>query len=483
MMTNLRTLATGAALLLAAAPLAAQGPDRGQRPALDPVPELTLPALQQLELANGLRVLLMEKHDLPLVQLNLLVDAGSVRDQEGRLGVASLTADMLDEGAAGRDALALADTFEILGARFGVSGASHHSVVSLRVPVARLGAALPLMADVVLRPDFPAAELERLRKERLTGLLRQHDDPNAIAAVLSGNVLFGKAHPYGRSSGGDAVSLRAIGVADLKEFHARYWRPGNATLVVVGDVTPAGVRPLLERAFASWERAEVSPQRVASAGQVEGRTIYLVDKPGSAQSVIRVGRIGAARDTPDYFALEVMNMVLGGAFTSRLNQNLREQHGYTYGAFSAFDMRPAPGPWLASAAVQTSATGPALSEFMNELRGMQEPVPEEEVARARSYLAARFPSSFQSVSGIAGRVSELVLYGLSPDYFNRYTERVLAVTAEDVSRVARGYIDPDNVAIFIVGDRRLVEPQVRTLGLGEVRILEIADVLGAPPEL
>lgn len=466
-----------------AAALHAQAPDRSRRPALDPVPELTLPPLEERMLDNGLRVLIMEKHDLPLVQLNLIIDAGSVRDQEGRLGVASLTADMLDEGAAGRDALALADTFEILGARFGVGGGTHQSVVSLRVPVARLAAALPVVSDIVLRPDFPAAELERLRKERLTGLLRQHDEPNAIAAVLAGSALFGKAHPYGRSGGGDEPSLRAVSVADLAAFHRQYWRPDNATLVIVGDITPDGVRPLLEAAFGGWERGPVAPARVAPAGQVQGRTIFLVDKPGAAQTVVRLARIGVARSTPDYYALEVMNTILGGMFTSRLMQNLRETHGYTYGASSGFDMRPAPGPWIAGAAVQTSVTGAALTEFMNELRRMHQPIPEDEVARARSYLASGFPRAFQSVAGIAARLSDMVLHDLPPQYFNEYTGRVLSVTHADVERVARAYIDPDNLSIFLVGDRRIIEPQVRALELGEIRTLEIADVLGPPPAL
>lgn len=479
-----RALLPAALLVLTVlTPLHGQAPDRSRRPALDPVPELTLPPLQEVTLDNGLRVLLIEKHDLPLVQVNLLVHAGSVRDQEGRLGVASLTADMLDEGAGGRAALAIADTFEILGARFGVGAGTHHSTVSLRVPVTRLAAALPVMGDVVLRPDFPAAELERLRKERLTGLLRQHDEPNAIAAVLTSSALFGKAHPYGRSSTGDEASLRAVSVADLAAFHRQHWRPDNAALVIVGDVTAAGVRPLLEEVFGKWESGQVVATRVAPAGQVQGRTIFLVDKPGAAQSVIRLGRIGVARSTPDYFALEVMNTILGGYFTSRLMQNLREEHGYTYGASSAFDMRPAPGPWIAGAAVQTNATGPALTEFMNELRGMHEPVPEAELARARSYLAARFPATFQSVAGIAAHISDLVLYELPADFFTGYTQGVLDVTGEDVLRVARAHIDPENVSIFVVGDRRVIEPQIRALELGEVRVLSVADVLGAPPAL
>jgi predicted Zn-dependent peptidase len=467
---------------LLAAPVAAQqAPDRSQRPAIGPVPELRLPALQEFTLPNGLRVVLMEKHDLPLVQVNLLVDAGGVRDLPGKLGLAGLTADMLDEGAAGRSSLALADTFEVLGARFAVSGGLHTASATMRVSAARLATALPLMADVVLRPDFPAAELERLRKERLTALLRQHDQPVAIAAALSTSTLFGRSHPYGRLS--EETSLEAITVADLKQFHQQYWRPNSASLVVVGEVQPAALRALLERTFGSWSKGDVVPATVPGSPQVAGRTIYLVDKPGAAQSVIQLGRIGVARSTSDYFPLLVMNTILGGYFTSRLMQNLREKHGYTYGASASFAFRPSPGPWIASASVQTNATGPALREFFNELEGMLEPVPPEEVARARSYIAAQFAPGFQSVAGIASMLGELVQYRLPAGYFNGYTRSVMAVTPGEVERVARQYLDPANTGVFVVGDLKAIEPQIRALGLGELKVLAKEDVLGPIPTI
>jgi predicted Zn-dependent peptidase len=484
MTTNSRTTVAALctlAVLLTAPVEAQQAPDRSQRPAVGPTPELRLPALQEFTLPNGLRVLLMEKHDLPLVQVNLLVDAGSVRDVPGKLGLASLTADMLDEGADGRSALALADTFELLGARFGVGGGLHSASATLRAATSRLPATLPLMAAVVLRPDFPSAELQRLRKERLTGLLRQHDQPAAIASALTFGSLFGRAHPYGRI--GEEASLEAITAADLKQFHQQYWRPNNATMVVVGDVQPASLRALLEQSFGGWSKGDVSPATIPASPQVAGRTIYLVDKPGAAQSVIQLGRIGVARATGDYFPLLVMNTILGGYFTSRLNQNLREQHGYTYGARSGFDFRPSPGPWTASASVATNVTGPALSEFFNELEGMLKPVPAEEAARARSYIASQFAPAFQSVSGIAGMIGELVQYHLPAGYFNGYTRSVLAVTPAEIERVAKQYIDPARTAVFVVGDLKSIEPQIRALNLGEIRVLAKEDVLGPIPTI
>jgi predicted Zn-dependent peptidase len=335
----------------------------------------------------------------------------------------------------------------------------------------------------MLRPDFPDAELERLRAERLTSLVRRYDEPNAIAGAIFDQTLYGAAHPYGREAGGTVASLRAMSTADLRSFHERFYRPNNVTVILVGDIDRPTAQQLLENLFDGWARADVIADRVADAPQVNGRAIYIVDKPGAAQSVVTFGRIGVPRSTSDFFALEVMNVVLGGSFTSRLNQNLREDKGYTYGAGSAFDYLPAAGPWSASAAIQTSSTGPAIAEFMRELQRMHDPIPADEIDRARNFLAMRYPAGFQSVAGIAGRLGEIVQYDLPTDYFNHYVDNVLAVTKEDVERVARTYIDPDNVAIFVVGDRAVIEQQIRELDIGEIRFLEVTDVLGPMPVL
>ncbi|CAN5785158.1 hypothetical protein BH23GEM10_BH23GEM10_07410 [soil metagenome] len=477
-------LAAGIAGSAAALPANAQQPDRSRPPAVADAPAVALPAIQHFRLDNGMNVLLMQKTDLPLVQLNIIVDAGTVRDAADRTGVASMTAAMMDEGAGGRSALEIADAFEMLGARFGIGAGTHSASLSLRTATDRLDEALAIAADVLLRPDFSEAELERLRAERLTGLVRRHDEPGSIAAVLADATLFGPAHPYGRSGGGDEASLRAMTTADLRRFHERYYVPGTATAILVGDIDGARARRLLERAFGGWTAdAEAVAAAVAEPEQVRGRMIYLVDKPGAAQSVVRLGRIGVPRTTRDYYALEVMNVILGGSFTSRLNQNLREDKGYTYGASSGFGYMPGSGPWSASASIQTQSTGAALAEFMNELRGMREPIPADEVDRARNFLAMRYPAGFQSVAGIAARIGEMSQYNLPADYFNRYVENVRAVTHADVERVAREYIDPDNVAIFIVGDRAVIEQQVRDQQLGEIRFLEVTDVLGPVPVL
>lgn len=453
--------------------------DRSTRPMPGQPPTLSLPEPVSMTLPNGLDVVVLEKHDIPLVQVNVLVRAGSVLDPRTLPGLATLAADMLDEGAAGKSALEIADAFEMLGARFGVGAGLHHAQLTLRVPVARLEQALAVAADVALRPTFPAEELERLRAERLTALIRAHDEPYAIADALAKRELFGAEHPYGRDV--TEAALRAVDVDDVRNFWQQWWRPNNATVVVVGDIDAARARTLIESAFGAWQRGTVEMARVADATQVQGRTVHLVDKPGAAQSVIIIGRIGAARSSPDYYALQVMNTILGGQFTSRLNQNLRETHGYSYGASSSFDFLPAPGAFTAAAAVQTAVTGAALREFFNELEGIREPIPAEEVERAKNYLAMRYPAQFQSVSGIAAEAGNALLYELPLSTLDETIERILDVSAADVERVAQQYVDPANVEIIVVGDREVVEQQIREQNLGQVRVLEVTDVLGPVP--
>jgi predicted Zn-dependent peptidase len=337
------------------------------------------------------------------------------------------------------------------------------------------------MADIALRPTFPPPELERQKIERLTTLLQWRDEPRALASITFNRALFGDNHPYGRPSIGSEASIRALTVDDLRKFHATYFRPNNATLVVVGDVTPATILPRLEKAFGSWKAGAVTAPDVTAAAQVKGREIILVDKPGAAQTEIRIGRIGAARLSPDYHTLIVLNTILGGSFTSRLNTNLREVHGYSYGAGSRFDFRPVPGAFVASSAVQTAVTDSALAEIMKELRVIRTPASEQELGRARNYVALGYPGDFQTVGQLAGQLGGLVTYNLPENTFNRYIGNILAVGAEEVRQAAVRHIDPENIAIVLVGDRKQIEADVAALNLGKIRNLTVEDVLGKPP--
>jgi len=462
-----------------ASPLAAQQrPDRSQPPALGSVPALKLPEIQKRTLANGLAVWIVEVHEVPLVQVNLVVHSGSGDDPEGEFGLASLTAAMLDEGAGDRSALDIADAADLLGADLSTTSSFDSSAVRLNVPVRGLDQALSIMADVAFEPTFPEDELERLREERLTALLQARDDPAAVAGPAFSRVVFGPEHRYGTGAAGTTATLTAFTPAQLREFHAAMYRPSNATLIVVGDVTVAAVLPLLERAFGSWTADGAAVKApVPAAPQLTAAEVTIVDIPGAEQSQIRIGWVGVARSTPDYFALQVLNTVLGGSFTSRLNQNLREQHGYTYGASSQFAMRLAPGPFFAGAGVQTDKTAESLTEFFNELRAIGEPLGDDELTKAKNYLALGLPSEFEAIDDLAAGLESLAVYGLSDTYYADYTANVAAVTAAAVQQAASTYVQPGKFAIVVVGDREAIEPGIRALDLGPITVRSVDDVL------
>jgi zinc protease len=452
---------------------AQQAPDRSKPPAAGPAPALHLPAIEKRTLSNGLQVWIMGVHKVPTVHLELAIRTGVAADPKGRFGLASLTSDMLDEGAGTRSALEIADAVDFLGAELSTDASVDASYVELHVPVARLGDALPVMADVVARPTFPEDELKRLRDERLASLLEAQDDPEQLVQFAFPRVVFGAGHRYGSPATGTVTSLNAISVADMKAFHAAQYRPSNARLIVAGDVTPATIVPVLERAFRTWTGAPAAAAaRLPDAPQLTARHVYLVDKPDAAQSQIRIGWVGVPRSTPDYFALRVLNTVLGEAFTSRLNTNLREVHGYAYGASSRFDMRRSAGPFYAAAGVQTDKTVDALKEFFVELTSIHERLAPEELAKAKNYLALQLPRNFETERAAANALAQVYIYDLPADYFQTYGARVAAVTAEDVKRAADKYIQPDKFAVVIVGDRKVVEPGVKALNLGPITVIE-----------
>ena len=458
--------------------IAQQGPDRSKPPALGPLPTLKLPPVEKRTLSNGLQVWIMGVHKVPTVHLSLTIRAGIAADAPNKFGVASLTADMLDEGAGSRTALEIADAVDFLGAELSTVGTVDASYVDLHVPVARLADALPIMADVVAHPTFPDAELKRLRDERLASLLETEDDPEQLIQVAFPRVVFGGTHRYGTPSTGTAASLNAITAADLKAFHAAQYRPANAVLVVAGDVTAETIVPLLEKALGGGTGAAgAKPPVAGEAAQLTARKVYLIDKPGAAQSQIRLGWIGVPRSTPDYFALRVLNTILGEAFTSRLNNNLREVHGYAYGASSRFDMRLSAGAFYAAAGVQTDKTSEALKEFFNELTRIHEPAPAGEVDKAKNYLALQMPRTFETTRGTANALAQAYVYDLPADYYTTYSDRVRAVTPADVKRVADKYIQPDKFAVVIVGDRKVIEPGLKALNLGPITVIEAATIL------
>jgi predicted Zn-dependent peptidase len=469
---------------LATAPVVGQQTvDRSHPPQTGPAPELRLPPIQKRQLSNGLPVWIVELHEVPLAQVNLVVMSGASDDPPRRLGMASMTAAMLEQGAGSRSALQIADAIDYLGADLSAASGFDSSVLRLHVPIARLADALPIMADVALKPTFPADELERLRQERLTSILQARDNPPAIAAAAFARVLYGINHRYGTPAGGTAEVIKTFTSDDLKSFYGTVYRPDNATIVAVGDVTADTLVPLLESSFGTWKApsGRKTTQSLPAADQPAARQIYLVDKPGAPQSQIRIGGIGVPRSTPDYFPLQVLNTILGGSFTSRLNNNLREVHGYSYGASSGFDMRTSAGPFFAAAGVQTDKTAEALTEFFNELTGILKPIPQDELARAKNYVALRFPGTFEATGDMSRRLEDMILFHLPDDYFTKYVQNIQGVAGADVQRVAAKYVLPSRVAVVVVGDLKTIEPRIRALNLGPIRVMTIDEVFGPPP--
>ncbi len=462
-------------------PVAAAPIDLTKPPALGAPPALRVPPITTRQLSNGLRIVVVEQHELPLADVILQLRTGGEVDPSGKTGAAALTAAMLTEGTTSRSALEIADQAAYLGVRVGAGSGWDQSTVSLHTPTAQLDSAMALFADIALHPAYPASDLERVRKVRLTSLQQLRDRGPAIADRAYATALYGEQHPYGRPLAGTEASVASLSRDDLLGFYARYYRPNNATLVVVGDVKPDDVERRAQALFGGWQRGDVPSVANATAQGPKATSLVLIDKPGAAQSSFRIGGIGAPRSTSDYFALQVLNTILGGSFTSRLNQNLRETHGYTYGANSGFALRRSAGPFTASAEVVSAKTDSALVEFMKELRAIRDTVPSDELAKAKRYLQLGLPEDFETTGSIAGQLLPLITYGIPLDFYNSAVENIGAVSQTDVQRVARQYVDPDRLTLVIVGDRKTIEPGIRALRPGEIVVRDVRDVLGAAP--
>jgi zinc protease len=446
--------------------------DRRRVPVAGRMPGVRLPSVRRFTLRGGLPVVFVERRGVPVVNLQLLAQGGSAVLAKHQAGLASMTASLLDEGTSTRSALEIAAAFEHLGATFYVAAGLDASEVELNVVSPRLPQALALLSDVLLGATFPQGELDRLRNERLARVVQELDDPRAVATYAFSRVIFGEDHPWGYPLMGTPRSLERLCRDDLVGYYRDHLQPGSATLLVAGEVDPERLQTLLEAELGGWT-ARPRPAVPAVEPPVDGVSgIYLVDRPGAPQSELRVGKVAVARSTEDYFPLTVMNTILGGAFTSRLNANLREEKGYTYGAGSGFSMRKAPGPFVAQAAVHTPVTDRALSETLREIRRIgEEPVGREELERAKRFIALRLPQRFEAVQDVTARLSEIVLYDLPEDYFAGYVEGVMSVTAEEVQAAARRHLDPTRMVAVVAGDREALEEPLRRLELGPVEIL------------
>jgi len=418
-----------------------------------------------MALDNGLRVLVAENHNAPLVGLRALVRSGADHDTAQLAGLAGITAELLDEGAGKRDAIRLAEDIGLLGGSLAAGADWDASYASIDVLSGNAKPAVDIFSDVVQRPMLPPSALERVRSERLNELLQQRDEPAAIAAKRFSNLLYGTG-TYGNSVIGTPGSVTRISIDDIRRFYAAHYVPNNTSLIVAGDIDATGMLDLMRSCFADWKRGKEPPRPTVTPAAIDASRIYLIDRPNAVQSEIRVGHIGVPRNCEDYFALTVMNAILGGVFNSRINLNLREKHGYTYGARSAFAFRRLAGPFVVSAPVRNDVTRESINEMLNELRRIRGgDIEPRELDDTKNYLTGVFPATVQTSSDIAGRLLDMELYDLPQDYFDRYRENIEAIGAEDVARVARKYIDPDRSLIVIVGNATQVREPLAALGI------------------
>jgi zinc protease len=475
-MSTIRAAAATLALasILTAPDVSAQGIDRSKPPELGPPPRVSLPPIVTRELPNGLKLMIVEQHELPLADFALVIGSGGTADPSGKGGVANLTAQMLREGTTTRKSLDIADQSSFLGISIFPQASWESTTLSLHTPTAQLDSALALYADVALHPSFPANEFDRIKKNRLTELLQLRDQGPAIANIAFPAILYGSGHPYGAPLIGTETSVTGLSTADLQTYYQANFKPNNATLIIVGDVNPAQIEQKINSLFGSWQRGDVPQVSYGEPPKAGTTTIYLIDKPGAAQSSFRIGSIGVPRSTKDYFALTVMNTILGGSFSSRLMQNLREAKGYTYGAGSRFDMRRAAGPFTAQAEIVSAKSDSALIEFMKELNNIRQAVPADELSRAKRYLQLQLPENFETTRDIAAALVPVALYNLPLDYYNTYVQNVEAVTQADVNRVAQQYINPSSLAIVIVGDRKTIEQALKATNVGPISIRDIS---------
>ncbi len=453
--------------------------DRTKVPALGKTPTLKLPAVEKGALANGVGIQLVGQHEVPLVQITLVIDGGSRLDAK-QPGLAAFAARLLTEGAGSRDANALQSELGFLGASLFASASSDYFSVSLNVPKRSLGAALDLMADVALRPTYKASEVRKQRDLLLASILQRKDQPTQLAAIAFSQLMFPDGHPYHNPAGGDSATVATLDSAKVRAFYNGAFTPTRAKFVVVGDISLAEVKPMLEARFGTWKGGSALPIPAVTSKAVSNEQVkvYLVDKPGAAQSVIYVGAPGADRLSPDYPALMVMNTILGGSFSSRLNQNLREAKGYTYGINSGFRWSPVPGPFVISSSVRTNVTDSSLVEIFKEIKALRDvPVDGVELTRAKNYEALAIPGRFETNGQIAGQFVSLGTFGLPLSSVSALGTQINAVTSADVQRVAKQYVPADKVTVLIVGDLAKVRAGVEALHLGPSQVIEVSQIV------
>ncbi len=470
-MTRTTHLAVACALVVLAGPLAAQQKavqsgttgktslDRTKIPPAGKPAELRVPSWTKVSLADGAELIVSEKHDLPLVSFTINFVGGSAQyEPADKTGLGLITASMLTEGTTHRTGDQISNDLQSLGTFVSAGIANESGRLGFTSTSDKFDKALAIAADLLENPTFPQEALDRLKGRLNVQLLQNRDRTAGVASVVFPKVLYTTNHPYGLSL--TPTTLGAITRGDVESFYKSYFQPGHAIITVVGDITPAAAKQTIERELAGWHSGGSMPSFAYPAvAAAKPTTIYLVDKPGAAQSTFAIGAPGPARDTPDYYAIRVMNEMLGVLFQSRLNHNIREEKAYSYGVSSNFAFGRGPGAFRAGGEIFTAKSDSALVEFMKELRDIRgaRPPSDDELAQAKASLVQSLPENFASVGGINGSIGSIYVQGLPETYYQQFARAVNAVTRDDVVRVAKQYVDPEHLAIVIVGDRAKIE--------------------------
>ena len=447
--------------------------DRSKEPAPGAIRDYEFPAVHSRTLDNGVRSVICRAGDIPLITAHVIIDAGAAAEPAARCGVAYLTANVLEGGTTTRSGTELAWNLEELGLELSSWATWDATHVRVTATTDRIEPALALLADVIRNPAFPTAEVERLREEQLAEIMQRRTDPRAFADDTIGRFVYDGESTYRRNVHGGASVVAALDDADVRAFHQARYQPDTVAVVLAGDVDEARGHSLVASAFGDWRGRSAAPAPFVLMPADAPTTIHVLDRPGSVQSEVRVAHVGVARKHPEHFTLTVLNALFGGAFTSRLNLNLREKNGFTYGVRSAFAARREPGPFMISTACGTDVTGRALEESFVELNKLlAEGITDEEVVNARDYLAGVFPLQLQSTEELAAKISEIVVFDLPDDYFQHYRRRILDVHRDAVEKAARTFIHPDRMAIAIVGDASKLQVDLEKSGVGSVVVEE-----------
>lgn len=450
--------------------------DRSSLPDAGTPPEASFPEIQHAELSNGLKLVLAERHAIPVVDFRLLIDAGYAADQFGAPGTSRLAMDMLDEGTTSRTSLEINEELAMLGANLGTGSNLDISTVYLNALTSNLQESLDIFADVVLNPSFPKADFERLQKQTLAAIQREKVTPIQMALRVFPGLLFGQDHAYGLpyTGSGTEESVSNLTRADLVEYHNTWFKPNNATLVITGDVTLAQIKPILEALFDDWESGVVPDKNIAKVQQAATEQVYIVDRPGSQQSIIFAGHLAPPRAEIEEEELQVMNNILGGDFTSRINMNLREDKHWSYGARSLILDAKAQRPYLTYASVQSDKTAESMVEIKKELTQVTatEPPTREEFEKNKSNVVLSLPGSWETISDVASSVVEIVRYDLPEDYFNDYPAEIQTMKLDDVQEIAKEVVKPNHLVWVVVGDKTQIEEPIQSMGFENISYID-----------